>query len=169
MAPRTVPARWSAAADVSWEFLFGFTNAVAMIAWIMLAVLPRGPMVMSLVLYAGVGMLCLVYAAMFAALFGNLVDPVRVAGAAAPNLADYSFPGLRALFMSDGGIVLGWTHYLAFDLFVGQWIAKDADNKGFPRWIQLPVLFVTLMAGPIGLLSWLAIRERRARKAARAA
>jgi len=59
--------------------------------------------------------------------------------------------------------VLGWTHYLAFDLFIGQWIARDADNKGFNRLVQLPFLFLTLMAGPIGLLLWLVVRERRAR------
>jgi hypothetical protein len=65
--------------------------------------------------------------------------------------------------MSDGGMVLGWTHYLAFDLFVGLWIARDADAKGFSRLAQLPVLFLVLMAGPIGLLVWLIVRERRAR------
>ena len=104
---------------------------------------------------------------MFVALFGGLADPVRVAGAPPADIFQYDLPGLRALFMSDGGIVLGWTHYLAFDLFVGQWIARDADNKGFHRLVQLPILFVTLMAGPIGLLSWLVIREARARRVAR--
>jgi hypothetical protein len=98
-----------------------------------------------------------------------LVDPGREAGAAAPNLTDYSVSGLRPLFASDGGIVIGWTHYLAFDLFVGLWIAKDADHKGFSRLAQLPFLFVTLMAGPIGLLAWLVVREARARHIARAA
>ena len=154
---------------MNWPFLFGFTNALALAGWLMLALLPRGPKLFAVVMYGCVAILCLAYAVLFVLLFGNVIDPGRVAGAAAPDLADYSVSGLRPLFASDGGIVLGWTHYLAFDLFVGQWIAKDADNKGFPRWIQLPVLFVTLMAGPIGLLSWLAIRERRARKAARAA
>src|ERR671912_2807260 len=105
---------------------------------------------------------------MFVALFGGLVDPARVAGAPAPDLTNYSIAGLRALFMSDGGIVLGRTHYLAFDLFVGLWIARDADAKGFSRLVQLPILFLTLMAGPIGLLIWLLARERRARAAARA-
>jgi hypothetical protein len=71
------------------------------------------------------------------------------------------------LFMSDGGIVLGWTHYLAFDLFVGLWISRDADAKGFNRLVQTPILLATLMAGPIGLLLWLIIRERRARAQAK--
>jgi len=146
-----------------WQSLFVLTNIVAFACWAMLAFLPRRPIVMASVLFFGVGMLCLVYAGMFVALFGGLADPVRVGGAAPPDLMNYSVPGIRALFMSDGGIVLGWTHYLAFDLFVGQWIARDADNKGFHRLFQLPFLFLTLMAGPIGLLAWLMVRERRAR------
>ena len=146
-----------------WQSLFVLTNVAAFACWAMLAFLPRRSIVMASVLFFGVGMLCLVYAGMFVALFGGLADPVRVAGASPPDLTNYSVSGLRALFMSDGGIVLGWTHYLAFDLFVGQWIARDADNKGFHRLFQLPFLFLTLMAGPIGLLLWLAVRERRAR------
>ena len=146
-----------------WQSLFVLTNVVAFACWAMLAFLPRRPIVMASVLFFGVGMLCLVYAGMFVTLFGGLADPVRVAGASPPDLTDYSVPGIRALFTSDGGIVLGWTHYLAFDLFVGQWIARDADNKGFNRLVQLPFLFLTLMAGPIGLLAWLMVRERRAR------
>ena len=150
---------------MSWSALFTLTNVIALVGWAMLAFLPRSKTVYSVVLYACVGLLCLAYAAMFVALFAGLADPARVAGAAEPNLADYSIEGLRALFMSDGGIVLGWTHYLAFDLFVGLWIARDADAKGVGRWIQLPILFLTLMAGPIGLLIWLAVRERRVRSA----
>lgn len=150
-----------------WATLFTVTNAVAFAGWAALALLPRRPAVHSLILYAGVGILCLAYLAMFVSLFGGLVDPARVAGASAPDLTEYTIAGLRALFMSDGGIVLGWTHYLAFDLFVGLWISRDADAKGFSRLAQLPVLFLTLMAGPIGLLVWLLVRERRARAAAR--
>ena len=150
-----------------WATLFTLTNAIALIGWAALAFLLRRPAVHSLIMYAGVAMLCLAYAAMFIALFGGFADPARVPGAGEPDLTDYSVEGLRALFMSDGGIVLGWTHYLAFDLFVGLWIARDADNKGFSRLAQLPFLFLTLMAGPIGLLLWLMLRERRARQVAK--
>ena len=152
---------------MSWAGVFAATNAVALAGWLALLLLPRGPKVMAVMLYLGVGLLCLAYAAAFVVLFGGLADSVRVAGAPPPDLTDYSIDGLRSLFMSDGGIVIGWTHYLAFDLFVGQWIAKDADHKGFSRLAQAPVLLATFLAGPIGLLTWLAVRERRARAAAR--
>jgi hypothetical protein len=148
---------------MSWSALFTLTYVVALVGWAVLAFVPRTRLAQSIVMFACVALLCLAYAAMFVALFGGLVDPARVAGAPPPDLTNYSVEGLRALFMSDGGIVLGWTHYLAFDLFVGLWVARDADAKGFRRLAQLPVLFLVLMAGPIGLLVWLIVREARAR------
>lgn len=147
---------------MNWEFVFSLTNAVAMLGWVMLAVLPRKPWVLSAVLYLGVGLLCLIYFLLFVASLGGMVDPGRLPGTPEPNLLDYSISGLRPLFLSDGGIVIGWTHYLAFDLFVGRWIARDADAMGVGRLVQLPFLVVTLMAGPIGLLAWLGLRSVKA-------
>jgi hypothetical protein len=54
--------------------------------------------------------------------------------------------------MSDGVLVAGWIHYLAFDLFVGIWIAVEADKRGFHRILQVPMLLGTFVFGPIGLL-----------------
>ncbi len=146
---------------MNWDLVFSLTNAVAMLGWAMLALLPRKPLVLSTILYLAVGLLCLVYSLLFIASVGGLVDPHRLPGSPEPNLVDYSIAGLRPLFLSDGGIVIGWTHYLAFDLFVGLWIARDADARGVGRLVQLPFLFVTLMAGPIVLGSWLAFRGLR--------
>ena len=83
------------------------------------------------------------------------------------QISGSSIGGVRAFFASDGGVVIGWTHYLAFDLFTGLWIARDADNKGFSRVVQAPFLLVTLLVGPIGLFAWLMMRERRARATGR--
>ena len=150
-----------------WQTLFGLTNLVAVLAWALLLLGPRRPLAHSTILYAGVGLLCLVYAACLIALMGKLVDPVAIAGSAPFDPADYNIEGLRRLFMSDGGIVTGWTHYLAFDLFVGLWIARDADAKGVSRLVQAPILLLTFLAGPVGLLIWLGLRERRARAGAK--
>ena len=153
---------------MAWATIFSITNLIALVAWLLLILGPRGPRTGAIILYVGVGLLCLAYTVMFGLLFGGVVDPARVVGVAGQG-SFTSIEGIRSLFMSDGGIVIGWTHYLAFDLFVGQWIAKDADHKGFARWVQAPVLLLTFLAGPAGLLLWLIVRERRARRAARAA
>ena len=118
---------------------------------------------MALILYGGVMMLCLAYVAMLVALLTRMVDPLPVTGLESQGFS-YSLQGIRQLFQSDGGIVLGWTHYLALDLFAGLWIARDADAKEFRRWVQVPILLATFLAGPLGLFVWLVMREKRARR-----
>jgi hypothetical protein len=149
-----------------WQSLFGFTNLVAVIGWAILLLAPRRPLLLTIVLFVCVGLLCLVYAGLFVPLLAGWVDPGQVAGTGRADPSDYSIAGIRALFQSDAGIVLGWTHYLAFDLFAGLWIARDADAKSVSRWVQAPILLATFLAGPIGLLLWLIVREPRARAAA---
>lgn len=148
-----------------WPGLFGFTNALAILAWLVLLFAPRKPLAHSVVLYLGVAMLCLIYTVCFALFLSGSVDTGALPGGGEPGFG--SIEAVRALFMSDGGVVIGWTHYLAFDLFTGLWIARDADAKGFSRIVQLPFLAMTFIAGPIGLLSWLMVRERRARATGR--
>jgi hypothetical protein len=152
---------------VDWQQVFALTNGVALIGWLLLLLVPRRPVVLSLVLYAGVGLLCLIYTVLLTGLMGGWLDPVRAAGSPAPSLTDYSVAGLRPLFASDGGITVGWTHYLALDLFTGLWIARDANAKEVSRLIQAPILLATYLAGPLGLLVWLLAREPAARRKAR--
>jgi hypothetical protein len=151
-----------------WQTLFAVTNLIALLAWIVLILAPRRATVLSAVLYAGVGLLCLIYTAVFMSLLTGLADPVREAGPA-PSLTDYSVRGLRAMFASDGAIVVGWTHYLALDLFTGLWMARDGDAKDTGRIVQAPILFATFMAGPLGLLLWLIVRETAARRSSKRA
>ena len=140
-----------------WESIFGLVNITAIIAWVILIFLPRTPILASVVLYLGVGMLCLIYAIGLIGIVTGGFDPVGPEG---PGMDFSSIQGIQAIFLSQGGTVVGWTHYLAFDLFVGLWIARDADPKGFSRFLQAPILLATFMAGPVGLLIWLLVRER---------
>ena len=74
--------------------------------------------------------------------------------------------GVRQLLSSPGGATVGWIHYLAFDLFVGLWVARNADKYGFARWLQIPILFFVLMLGPFGLILYLLLRFTRYNKVA---
>ncbi len=137
-----------------WQTVFSLANLVALAGWAALILLPRKPIPLALVLYAGVGLLCLVYAA-------GLIWALTHRGGAGVDFT--TMAGVRAIFATDAGVAIGWTHYLAFDLFAGLWIARDADAKGVSRLFQAPFLIVTFMAGPLGLFAWLIARERRAR------
>lgn len=149
---------------MSWDSLFGIANLVSLASFATLILLPRKPLTLALVLYAGVGLLCLVYAVCLIGIVSGVLD----AGGGQGGGVDFgSIEGVRSIFASDGGVTVGWVHYLAFDLFTGLWIARDADHKGFHRLVQAPVLLCTFLAGPLGLLIWLGLRESRARKLGR--
>ena len=147
-----------------WDFAFAAANLLALVMWVALICLSRWPALLAAVLYLGVGLLCLAYALGLVGIVFGMLDPV---GGNGPGLDFGSIEGIRSIFASDGGVTVGWIHYLAFDLFVGLWIARDADAKGFSRFLQAPILLATFLAGPLGLLIWLAIRERRARAGGR--
>jgi hypothetical protein len=63
-----------------------------------------------------------------------------------------SLAGVRQLFANDWVLLAGWIHYLAFDLFVGAWIAGEAERKGLSRWLLVPILPLTFLFGPVGYL-----------------
>lgn len=146
---------------MDWNPIFSGANLFAMIAWAALIFLPRWPALLSAILYIGIGLLCAIYAISLIGIVSGLI----------PNEGGgsdfFTIEGVRAIFSTDGGVTVGWVHYLAFDLFVGLWIARDADAKHISRIIQAPILFATLMAGPLGLLIWLIVREPAARRQGR--
>lgn len=74
-----------------------------------------------------------------------------------PNYGSYE-QGPRRLFTSNAGLLAGWAHYLAFDLFVGVWMYRTGLAE--KRSTRLPLL-LTFLAGPLGLLFFLVQRGLR--------
>jgi len=140
---------------VSAETLFVAANATALIGWVLLAFAPlrRAALVLGARIVA-VGMAVL-YAGL---LIGS------VAGGGATEVDFTTLSGLTAGFARPEAVLVGWVHYLAFDLWVGAWAVEDAGRRRVPHWAMLPALFLTLMAGPIGLLIYLAVRAGLGRR-----
>ncbi|KLE35215.1 abscisic acid-deficient protein Aba4 family protein [Aurantiacibacter luteus] len=146
---------------MSWAALFGFANLWALVMWVVLIAMPRKKLALAAVMYAGVGLLCLAYAALLVLLVTGTLSGGGPGGGRGASFT--TIEGVRAIFATDGGVTVGWIHYLALDLFAGLWIARDADAKRFSRLVQAPILLLTFLAGPFGLGIWLLVRERRAR------
>lgn len=128
---------------MTFEQLFQIANGIALAAWIILIVFPRKRVSMLAVRYGFVGLFALAYAVL-ASQYLFAVD-----GASFASLA-----GIARLLSSEPALLIGWLHYLAFDLFVGTWIAERADALGWSRWWQAPILLTTFLLGPIGLLAF---------------
>ena len=91
---------------------------------------------------------CAVYALLLAA---------ALAGEAGQG---FGFDGLRLGLATPLGFLAGWTHYLAFDLFVGAWIVREALRLEVEA---RPYLLLALVAGPVGLGAFLVRRALRLR------
>lgn len=135
---------------LSWAAIFQIVNTIALLLWLVLILAPRRFGTAGWLRVAGAGGLSLFYVVLVATAltigFGNAAGPC-------PDFS--TIAGIRAIFATDGGVVTGWTHYLALDLFTGVWIAEDADRRGIGRLVQGPVLLLTFLAGPAGLLLYL--------------
>src|SRR6185436_20157970 len=59
-----------------------------------------------------------------------------------------SLAGVRALFSNQWLLLAGWVHYLAFDLFVGSWELRDAQQHRIPHLVMIPCLILTFLFGP---------------------
>lgn len=92
------------------------------------------------------------------ALLGIAYALLIVAGfGEAPGGGFGSIGQVRTLFASDAALAAGWLHYLAFDLFVGTWIAEDGRRR-VPALLVTPCLALTFLLGPVGLLLYLLLR-----------
>ena len=74
---------------------------------------------------------------------------------------DYSLRGVAAFFDVPMLQLLGWVHYLAFDLFVGSWIVEEGRRLQMSRAPIILSLILTLMIGPFGLLVFFLLRSTR--------
>jgi hypothetical protein len=69
---------------------------------------------------------------------------------------------VQTLFKAPGALVAGWVHYLAFDLFVGTWIAQRAAALKMHHALLLPVLLLTFLFGPAGWLAFSLLKPKDA-------
>jgi Domain of unknown function (DUF4281) len=140
-----------------WDAIFEWTNRYALLCWAVLAFAPRREQIIPYLFYAGCGLLALTYAGLIVPLMTGIIGDGGPIGRPSPDFT--TLAGVMALFDSPGGATIGWIHYLAFDLFVGIWAARNADRRGINRIIQVPVLFFILMVGPLGLVLYLILRN----------
>ena len=131
------------------EQIFSLASGIALLSWIMLFAFYQKSWVYTLLFSFVLMLLATVYVFFLAKglIFGEAEGGFN-------SLAE-----VKALMSSDQALLAGWIHYLAFDLFAGMWEAQDAKKRGVNRWLLLPCLLGTFMAGPFGLLLYFMVRS----------
>jgi hypothetical protein len=128
--------------------MFQIANLLPMPIWLIWMAAPRSQLARTL---ARSTWPWVVLAALYTALIGAVVARQGLAADAFGSLA-----GVMQAFTSPWLALAGWVHYLCFDLFVARWIMNDAPDAGHRL---TPILLLTLLFGPAGLLCYLAFRS----------
>ena len=131
--------------------LFSLAGLVALISWLPLAASPFLPAIREYTwLATGLivpSLIAVAYVVLIAAGLGE------VGGSDFGSLAE-----IRRVFADDSAMAAGWLHYLAFDMVVGTWVARDGTGRGFPALLLLPCLVLTFLLGPAGFLLYVLVR-----------
>jgi hypothetical protein len=129
------------------EVIFSIANSLALFSWIFLLIFPFRPMTNKILIGVSVALLAIAYAVLvFQTLQPTDFEKFQ------------TLEGVTSLLSVPGASLVGWIHYLAFDLMVGLFIAHNAAKHGIKHIILIPCLIFTFMLGPVGLLLYLIIR-----------
>ncbi|MEQ9300696.1 MAG: ABA4-like family protein [Cyclobacteriaceae bacterium] len=128
--------------------VFGMTNGLATLGWALLLFTPNWHITRKLLFTLLIPtLLCAAY------LIAMLSFPSQ------SGMDFSSLDSVAGMFSQREVVLVGWIHYLAFDLMVGLWINFNARKHGIKHlYIVLPLIF-TFMLGPIGLLAYLILRS----------
>jgi prepilin signal peptidase PulO-like enzyme (type II secretory pathway) len=129
---------------------FDILNLIALVAWVLLVLSPRLP-----------GWTSTVTGTVVPALLAAAYVAIVVTNWAGSEGGFSSLSGVAALFSNPWILLAGWTHYLAFDLLVGNWEVHDARTRGIPNVLVLPCLVLTFLFGPAGWLLYVTARSVR--------
>ncbi len=129
-----------------YELLFSIANAAVIPAWILLILAPKSR-------WTGY----VAHSYLYPVLFGLFYLYLLITTWGGEGGMD-SIAAVQKGFSRDGVLLLGWVHYLVFDLFIGAWIVRDAQRNGILHMLIVPSLALTLLLGPVGLILYLAIR-----------
>ena len=129
--------------------IFSIGSGLAMVCWLALAASPGRSRWAPRVRFVAGRVVPLVLAVVYVALFAR------------HGMGDGGYNSLAAvqrLLAAPPLLAAGWLHYLAFDLFVGAWIAERSAVLALPHWLVLPLLALTFLFGPAGLLAFAGVR-----------
>ena len=131
------------------EAIFLAVNLLVLPVWLLLLIAPAWRWSQRIASTITPSVLALVYLYLFFRQF-------RTVGGSFVTLGT-----VRQMFAEPGVVLAGWIHFLAFDLIVGAWIARDGHQRGLQRMALVPCLLMTLAAGPLGLLLYRGLRWTR--------
>jgi hypothetical protein len=137
------------------DLLFTLANLGVMPFWLLMIFAPRRPWAVRVIRSPWIAIVP-------AAIYVLLVVPMAVQMGPALFGAFGSLDGIAALLGTPQAALVGWAHFLAFDLLVGRWAYLEAHERNISALVMAPVLLFILMLGPLGFVLYLLVRSAHA-------
>ena len=135
------------------DVLFWFSSLYILPFWLMMWFAPAHERTAALLRNEWVYLAPLA-AAYTLAVLPNLLDILVLLGSDMPT------PEIVVSLFDDQEVILiGWLHYLAFDLFVGRWTWQRLMATNQPLYVSFPVLLLSMMVAPLGALLGLVVTK----------
>lgn len=132
--------------------IFNFGNTFVLLGWILLAFVPYWKYAQPIIMGGIIVLLAILYSYLILKDIGNF-NPDSFG----------SLENVKALFQNDSAVAAGWLHYLAFDLFVGAYIMREAQALNISRILATVCLPFTFIFGPMGYLLFFLIKTFKTR------
>ena len=132
---------------MSADNVFSICNSIAMLGWIVLVFIPVWNSSDKFI----AGIIVTLFAIIYTYYIFTNINAI--------HLKSFStLKGVINLFSNPLAVLIGWVHYLAFDLMIGIFIRKNGIKYGISHLLLVPCYLLTFMFGPIGLLFYFLIR-----------
>jgi hypothetical protein len=129
------------------EILFSFLSFSPGPFWLILVFFPTNKKTMR-----AFDLFLILLSTIFSILTIPLI-PELIAVVASPKLSFF-----QKFLSSELGTVGSWNHMILGDLWIGRWVIHDAIQNNVSLLIRLPILFLILFFGPVGLFFYLLYR-----------
>ena len=127
---------------------FALALAIVAPAWVILILDPGGRAARAVVHNALIFLLLAAFHAVVTVIAA--VDPADLS----------SWDRIQALYRDDVMVLNTWLHFIAVDLFVGAWMARDGTRLGVHGVVVRLCLVVTFSIAPLGIAIYLIVRAR---------
>jgi hypothetical protein len=129
------------------SLIFQFGNSSIIFGWLLLIIAPNWKHTQKIILDGFILLFSIIYTFL---ILKNITDFKADSFSSLSNV--------KQLFQDDNAVAAGWFHYLAFDLFVGTYIVRKAQELHISRWWATFALPFTFMFGPMGYLIFVIIK-----------
>lgn len=138
---------------LTFENIYLWTNFSVLPFWLMLIFIPKSKLTQFFV--------------------NSIIIPLLLAGAACyviyksilleVPLLDFfdlyfGLDNIYTIFSTESFLLVFWLHFVALNIFLGSWMARDGVKYNVSRGIMLIPLILTYFTGPIGLVVYWFIR-----------